>query len=231
MSEFVTYIDLYCERTAAGFFNEPLNAISNASFVLAAWWNAAHARKSVASLNALLLCALAALIGLGSFAFHTIPNPVTQWLDVGAIWGFVVTFVVLLIHLASGHRCLRTLLFSGLGVIAVVVLFVVTGDSVTANPRDANTDAFNGSLQYLPAFLALMVFSVLATIAGHPAKRYLWMATGLFTVALMFRTIDLSICRSLPVGTHFLWHALMGLTVAVLLRGFIVADQYKLTST
>jgi hypothetical protein len=32
-----TYMDAYCERTAPGLLNEPLNAITNASFLIAAW--------------------------------------------------------------------------------------------------------------------------------------------------------------------------------------------------
>ena len=28
-------------------------------------------------------------------------------------------------------------------------------------------------------------------------------------VALTFRTIDLSVCASLPIGTHFLWHSFL----------------------
>ena len=228
MPDISAYIDLYCERTASGFMNEPVNAFSNASFVLAAWWNLRTMPTAMSSLGATLLCVLAALIGVGSFAFHTVPNTATQWLDVGAIWGFVVTFVVLLIHLATGHRWPLTVFFTAVGVSALVGFFVITGDAITANPGDADTDAFNGSLQYLPALLALLVFSALATFTHHRAKRYLWWATLLFIVALVFRTIDLSVCTNLPLGTHFLWHTLMGLMVGVLLRGFVVASANRL---
>lgn len=31
-----TLIDLYCERTAVGFWNEPINALSNIAFVVVA---------------------------------------------------------------------------------------------------------------------------------------------------------------------------------------------------
>lgn len=31
------FIDIYCERTAQGFWNEPLNALTNAAFLIAAY--------------------------------------------------------------------------------------------------------------------------------------------------------------------------------------------------
>ena len=33
----MTFLDKYCERTAAELFNEPLNAITNLAFLLAAY--------------------------------------------------------------------------------------------------------------------------------------------------------------------------------------------------
>ncbi len=224
MPDFSPYIDLYCERTAAGVMNEPLNAISNASFVLAAWWNWRLHRAQESLVGFSTLCVLASLIGIGSFAFHTVPNTATQWLDVGAIWGFVVTLVVLLVHLATGFRWRYTGFFIIIGVGALILLYEVTGDALTANPSNANTDAFNGSLQYLPAFLALLVFSGLVSFYQHPAARNLWWAAALFSIALLFRTVDRSVCSTVPVGTHFLWHLLMGVTVGVLLRGYRVAS-------
>ena len=42
------HMDAYCERTAPGLLNEPLNAITNSSFLIAAWfaWFLVTARGS-----------------------------------------------------------------------------------------------------------------------------------------------------------------------------------------
>ena len=72
-----SYVDAYCERVDPGFWSEPLNALTNAGFALAAWllwrslqrWRAQGARipPEIAALPALML-----LIAACSFAFHTL---------------------------------------------------------------------------------------------------------------------------------------------------------------
>ncbi len=63
----------YCERTDAGFWSEPANALSNAAFLLAA---AAVARRASQARppdrSGLALAALIGVIGIGSFLFHTL---------------------------------------------------------------------------------------------------------------------------------------------------------------
>jgi hypothetical protein len=99
------YIDSYCERLIPGFWDEPLNALSNVAFWLAAWWvwhRAQHRNlyqnqpiaviKPTQSaidlgvnqrswdIQALLIMLL--LIGAGSFAFHTFATRWAAALDV-----------------------------------------------------------------------------------------------------------------------------------------------------
>ena len=66
-------IDLYCERTDASFWSEPLNALTNLAFLVAAILIARWARRERGRLSwdAAVLAALAALVGVGSFLFHT----------------------------------------------------------------------------------------------------------------------------------------------------------------
>jgi len=221
MSDLSAFIDIYCERTAPGFLNEPFNALSNAAFLIAAWWNFTQIDPKHRVSMASGLCLLAALIGLGSFAFHTRPSLLTQWVDVIPIWLFVCGYATAAIYVATGRNLVKTVVIGVLGVAALVFLFLITGELVTAKPPGDKPSAVNGSLQYLPAVIALLVFSVLATVRSHPARTRLWIATGLFLLALFFRTIDLTVCRELPIGTHVLWHLLNGVMIAVLLRGFI----------
>jgi hypothetical protein len=39
-----------------------------------------------------------------------------------------------------------------------------------------------------------------------------------FTVSLVFRTVDQAICGAFPLGTHFVWHVLNAAVLFVLLN-------------
>jgi hypothetical protein len=59
-------VDIYCERTSTALWAEPVNAASNAAFILAALWAAFEARKRGLTQPILwLLITMAALIGAG----------------------------------------------------------------------------------------------------------------------------------------------------------------------
>jgi hypothetical protein len=55
-----------------------------------------------------------------------------------------------------------------------------------------------------------------------PEARAFALAAGVFTVSLVFRTIDEALCQTFPVGTHFLWHlcnaAMLYLLLVALIR-------------
>ena len=63
-------IDIYCERIDASFWSEPVNAITNGAFLVAAVLLALRLRGSD-DRAAWLLTGLVAAIGIGSFLFHT----------------------------------------------------------------------------------------------------------------------------------------------------------------
>jgi hypothetical protein len=81
--------------------------------------------------------------------------------------------------------------------------------------------ALAGGGGYLPLLVALALLGGwLATRPGaerRAAGRDHLIAGASFAMALVFRTIDLPACASFPSGTHFLWHLLTGLTIALLL--------------
>lgn len=218
----VSFIDLYCERTAPGFWNEPLNAISNGAFLLAAAWGWADARRHGGpGLAEAALITLAALIGVGSFLFHTFATGWAELADVVPIWTFVVSYVLVIIFRMSGGRFAQTGRIAGIVLVITAAVFWFTGDDVTTEAGPVAVGPFNGSLQYLPALLALVVFAVLAWWQRHPARRWIAAAAVIFLVSLGFRTIDPAICATVPVGSHFLWHILNGVMIGILLSAVI----------
>ncbi len=152
-------VDLYCERLGVGFWAEPLNALSNISFIVAALWSAQEARKRAVTQWAVwLLIALAFAIGVGSFLFHTFANTWSGFADTIPIWTFVATYVLVCIALIGNAPPGRIAIFLvvGLAIFTIVWLSNDSPEAATATPR-----RFNGSEQYLPAVIAMLVFSAM----------------------------------------------------------------------
>ena len=86
----------YCERHDHGFWSEPLNAFTNVAFLMAAAaalviWR----RQQKADHPALALILLTAMIGTGSFVFHTVATRGVVLLDVIPIVIFIYGFFLL----------------------------------------------------------------------------------------------------------------------------------------
>jgi len=185
-------VDLYCERTDAGVWSEPLNALSNGAF----WLAAADIWRRLgpnAGTDLRLLTGLLALVGFGSFVFHTLAQRWASVLDVAFIALFVLCFI---------HRALVRLHgWSGARAMAAVALTIGVSAALAAAVR---LPALNGSELYLGPWAALIA---LALACPQPsAARWLRRAAVLFMGSMMLRSVDLALCARWPAGTHFLWH-------------------------
>jgi hypothetical protein len=56
---------------------------------------------------------------------------------------------------------------------------------------------------------------------NHPARHSFFKAAALFAISLTFRSIDMTICPSLAIGTHFLWHLLNGIVLYILVKALM----------
>jgi hypothetical protein len=201
-------VDLYCERIGTGFWAEPVNAVTNAAFLLAAaivfvrWW-----RGGARDWPALALIVALVAIGLGSFAFHTLATRGAVYLDVIPIVVFIYGYLLLALRrfLALPWR-------------ATIELLVVFFAASRALPLVAPVGALNGSLDYLPALLAMLILVWFVPTRVRPA---IWLAAALFMISLAFRTVDQAICAAFPLGTHFIWHLLNAAVLLVLLDAAI----------
>lgn len=212
------YIDLYCERTAPGFWNEPVNALSNAAFLIAAWFGwRLYLRRDRHDVLDLLLIILVAAIGVGSFLFHTFANGWSELADVIPIWTFVAIFVLVTIYRLTGENRWATARIASSIAGSIGVVFWITSGDVTTDV-DSGPGYLNGSMQYLPALLALVGFAAVTWFRRHPARHYVTVAAITFLVSLFFRTIDLTACAATGIGTHFMWHILNGVMIGLLLQ-------------
>ncbi|HUQ00239.1 MAG TPA: hypothetical protein VM093_07240 [Aeromicrobium sp.] len=214
-------IDSYCERTDASYWSEPLNAISNIAFVVAAVviWRTAHAARDRAG-QALAMGA--AGIGIGSFLFHTFATVWALQADIQPIRLFVLAFIGLGVVRFFAARW-------WVGLVASVA-FVPAGSVVAAAAR-AGLGPLNGSVGYLPMLVLLLGAAAAVWRRSPSAGRGLLLASGIFAAALVFRTVDLALCQAWPLGTHFLWHALNGVVVGLLGVIFVRAGRHVATVT
>lgn len=212
MTTVLTYLDSYCERAGdPTLWAEPLNAVTNAFFLLAALacgvtLSRLRAGKSLVDLYVLtaVLCA----IGLGSAAWHLHPNGMTVLMDVIPITLFMNVYLI------SAMR--RLLAFSWQKTAAYWGIYLVV--SVIAQ-RTLPPDLWNGTVMYMPTYVTL---AVLAFASRNIA---LWEMLGLWTLSLGFRTADFSVCPHFPYGTHFLWHTLNAYMLYRLLIALIPARR------
>ena len=202
-------IDLYCERVGSAHKPEPINALSNISFFLAAiasWYSAI--RKGLLSLAMGLLISLLVAIGVGSSLFHTLATPFAKLLDVTPIALFQIAYVWI-----YGREVIKLKsIWAALLVVLLLIAIMLTRQF---------TQILNGSIVYLPGVSILMGLGLYHWQQRKRGRVLLLTATGVFLSALFFRTVDLAICAYWPVGTHFLWHLLNGVVLYLSMKALI----------
>ncbi|KMO36831.1 hypothetical protein VQ02_14795 [Methylobacterium variabile] len=203
----------YCERTGPEFFAEPLNAASNAAFVVAAILllrRRAGPPDPVADGFALLV----GVIGLGSALFHTLAVQWAMLADVIPIALFIHAYVFLALRRFLGLS-VPAALAGTLAFALAAALFEPALSRLAGQPLGP---ASNGSVAYAPAALALFGVGAASRRAGHRAGAALIGIGVLFLVSLAARTFDAALCPLLPAGTHWLWHLLNAGVLYALVR-------------
>lgn len=194
-------LDLYCERVGSGLWAEPLNALTNLAFLIAAWMSWRLIRRSGTQAAApMILVALMAAIGVGSGLFHTFATPWAQILDVLPILIFELCFFWLYFRSVMSWNAASSTL--------AVSIFL----SAALFGRQFPT-LLNRSLMYAPALALLVGLGIYHYRTKKAAPLALLGASGVFLLSLTFRTIDQAACSYNPYGTHFLWHVLNALVL------------------
>jgi hypothetical protein len=217
-----TPIDSYCERLGPGFWAEPLNAVTNAAFLVAALYALVLWRRAGApDWLALWLIAVTFIVGTGSFLFHTFANRWSLLADVLPIAVFIYSYFLL-----AMRRYLGLGWIVAIAVTALFVLFNMSFGRLWFSVLPGVT--LNGSVGYIPAALALLAVGIVCLLSGtKDAGRALLAAACVFALSLLFRSIDDTICATIPAGTHFLWHGLNALVLFILMKAAIVHSSRK----
>ncbi|THH35842.1 hypothetical protein E4Z66_12240 [Aliishimia ponticola] len=188
-------IDGYCERIDFSFWSEPVNAITNAGFVVAAAW---MWQRCAGVTMARVLCVILFTIGIGSFLFHSYA---TQWAalaDVVPIGVFILLYLFLVnrdvVGMKGWQALLATALFFPYAALLVPVLdripFLRVSDFYWTVP------------------ILLFVYGALLRKRVPQTARGLVIGGLILCVSISLRSVDEALCDHVPIGTHFLWHVL-----------------------
>lgn len=194
-------VDIYCERIDATYWSEPLNALSNATFLIAAFlcWRMLQGAQDF---GARLLTANLALIGIGSYLFHTHANQWSLTADVVPIQAFILIYL----YFAS-TRLLGLPWWGGVATIVGFFPFAFGAGTLIASAFGP----LNGSVGYIPVAILIALYGLILLRRDAKTGRGLLIGAGLLSLSLFFRTIDEAICEALPIGVHYFWHILNGI--------------------
>lgn len=192
--ELTRAIDGYCERLDASYWAEPLNAITNAAFIIAA---AIMWRRSQGVFLARVLAIILFAIGVGSYLFHTHAQVWSAIIDVLPIILFVLVYIFAINRdvwgLGGWSAFAVTLLFFPFAA-ATVPLFAVL--------------PIGGTAGYAPVPLLILIYAMLLRSREPDLARGFVLGAGILIISMTARTLDEPLCDMIPMGTHVWWHIL-----------------------
>jgi hypothetical protein len=208
--ELTRSVDIYCERLGPGMWAEPVNAVTNAAFLIAAvvmWQRSRGAGQPLAT----ALVAVLAVIGIGSFLFHTTAQVWAGILDSVSILVFALIFVF-----AANRDFLGLRFWAALG---ATVLFIPY--TVVARTMFDHLPFFTISAGYWPLPLLMLIYGLGLRRRAPATGRGLLISAALVSLSLSLRSLDMPLCGALPLGTHFLWHLLNALLLGWMIEVYL----------
>lgn len=190
-------VDGYCERMGPEYWAEPVNAVTNLAFLIAAFvmW-----RRSRGVMMARLLCIILGAIGAGSFLFHTHAQVWAGLADVVPIALFILAYLFAVNRDAVG--------LSTKGALAVTALFFPYAAVMV--PVFAAVFWLGSSAAYAPVPLLILIYAGFLRNKHPEFARGMAVGAVILLMSLFFRTVDEPLCQGFPLGTHFMWHVLNG---------------------
>jgi hypothetical protein len=205
-------VDIYCERTTSLFWAEPVNALSNLSFIVAALaivWLMRRRPGRAGAASVFLTINLFA-IGVGSFLFHTFANRTMMAADLLPIFIYQLAFLLFYARFVAGQKAPS--------VAGLLALFLLVNLGFLQFPPEW----LNGSLLYGGALLFILSIAAYHHATGKHEPAIVYLAAGIFVVSLAFRSLDQWACGWSPLGTHFIWHLLNGLVLYLTTRAYLL---------
>ncbi len=190
-------IDGYCERLSPGYWAEPINAVTNAAFLISAFIMWRRVRGQGMPL-AMTLVVILAVIGAGSYLFHTYAQVWAAMADTTPILLFILVYIFAINRDVWLMKPLTALIGTALFIpyaAATIPLFQLV-------------PGLGGSAVYAPVPLLILIYAVLLRYKAPDTARGLAIGAAILIVSITFRALDEPLCAQLPMGTHFMWHIL-----------------------
>jgi hypothetical protein len=195
-------VDAYCERTGPEYWSEPVNALTNAAFLIAAAVMAARLRGAPGMATGWVLVVILAAIGVGSWLFHTHANRLTALIDVLFIVVFILTYLFVATRDYLGQR---------VGVAALVTVGFIPY-AMVLTPLFRSLPFFTVSAFYWPVPVLILIYATILRNRLPEVARGLAIGAGILVASLVFRSLDYPLCEATGgLGTHFMWHVLNGI--------------------
>lgn len=207
--DWTAQVDAYCERLGPGLWAEPVNALTNLAFVIAAVW--LWPRTAGRGLARALVVILFA-IGIGSGLFHT---TATRWAGVADVIP-IALFILIYIYAINRDVWRWPVWLAALGTAAFIPYAAVVTPLVAMVPFLA----ISGFYWTVP--LLILGYALALRRRAPLTARGLATGAAILAVSLTFRSLDAGLCAAIPLGTHFMWHVLnavmLGWMIHVYLR-------------
>ncbi len=211
-------IDGYCERLTPAYWAEPINAVTNAAFLIAAFIMWRRVRGQGMPLAMLLVVILAA-IGIGSYLFHTHAQVWAALADVAPILLYILVYIFAINRDVWQMRPL----------LAAMVTALFIPYAAATLPLFQLVPGLGGSAAYAPVPLLILIYAFLLRNRTPETARGLAIGAFILIASITFRALDEPLCMQLPLGTHFMWHILnatmLGWMIEVYRRHMTRASQ------
>jgi len=208
-------LPVYCEGgNFLEFLAEPLNATSNVAFILVGFGiYKLLIKHRIQKVEYRVVLILIFLIGFGSFFWHTTRNSFTLLLDAipSALSFTLITYIFL-------SKLIKNKAFAFL--IAGLLLpsrFFISSIAPTDTISSLIRNSVNATV-----FLVIIAWSFKKY--GRIAFEGL-VVLSVYLTAIIMRGIDLQVCQTFPLGTHFLWHIMNALAVYLAVK-FLIKLEY-----
>lgn len=209
---------IYCEQVQNLPVEQPINVISNLIFFIIAFL-AWRQRYGLPGHSAAIIAGLLVLAGITSIIWHAGEAQIGLLADIS---------VVGILSLYLAWTIFRQIMgWPVWGALLAVVLLLGVGSIF----RDFGYPFLTqDSGAFVPMAAMLFILGAWLTAARHSsAGLMLVIAGGWLACGILFRSLDLQLCDSIPFGTHFLWHIAAAAAAWAIVKALAVAQIEKIS--